>query len=89
MTSSGSVSIDVTWPTTHRVSQRSLRDVALDVRRLANSPPVQRGASFSAVSDPSERELIGIDDPGRVGDDGEGGHLVGRLDDRQAFVPNY
>ena len=69
-TSSGSASIDVTWPTSHRISQRSLGDVAQDVHRLVNSSPVQSGASFSAVGDPSERDRIKIGDPGQVGDDG-------------------
>ena len=59
-------------PVLHRIKAVSNRCEMLrkNVRRLINSSPVHRGASFSAISDPSEQEPIRIDDPGRVGNDG-------------------
>ena len=60
-TSSGGVSTDITWPTSNRLSQQSLR--AKDVRRSVNSSLVQRGVCSSAIGDPSEWGPIGIGNP--------------------------
>ena len=55
----------------HRSSQSAVvASVTQDLHPLVKSSPVQNGALFSAVSDPSERDRIMIGDPGRVGDDG-------------------
>jgi hypothetical protein len=75
-TSSGSVSTDITWPTSHRVKAAVVAECcAKDVRRSVSSSLVQRGVWPSAIGDPFEREPIG--DPGRAENDG-GGRTYGR-----------
>jgi hypothetical protein len=72
------LSVDVTWSTSHRVSQLLLvvtRCFAKDVHRhrlpvvTSGTSPVQ---SRTAVNDPSELVSVGVGDSGRVGDDGWG-----------------
>ena len=65
-----------TWPTSRRVSQQSLGDIAqrtTNVHRhgLVNSKSwrVQQHALLPFVNEPSGRESIRIDDPGWIGDD--------------------
>jgi hypothetical protein len=50
-----------------------------DVPRLVNPSPVPRVLS-SAIGDPSDRELVTIGDPGRVGNDEGTKGMVVKLD---------
>jgi hypothetical protein len=86
MTSSGSVSTDITWPTSHRAGQQLLRD-ATKRTYVAQSNPRQSRKVYDLLPSAilSNGNLLGSVTQGEKEMMEGGGRMVGRLDDRYAF----